>query len=57
MILNRAPVEKGAHFQRFHKAPVHEPLAKFPSGAPMESGVRPLSPPSHVFPYPQKGAP
>jgi hypothetical protein len=55
MILNRALVEKGAHLQSLHKAPVDEPPTKFPSGAPMESDVRPMSPPPRVPPDTQKG--
>jgi hypothetical protein len=57
MLLDRAPVEKGACLQSLHKAPVDEPPTKFPNGVPTESRVRPLSPPPHVLPDPQKGAP
>jgi len=57
MILNEALVEKGAHLQSLNKALVDEPPTKFPSRAPMESDVCPLSPPPHVHPDPQKGAP
>jgi hypothetical protein len=56
MILNRAPVEKGAHLQSLYKAPVDKPPIKIPSGTPMESDARPLSLPPHVLPDPQKGA-
>jgi hypothetical protein len=54
MILNRVPVEKGAHLQSLHKAPVDESPTKFPIGAPMESDVPPLSSRPHVLPDPQK---
>ena len=57
VILNRAPVEKGAHFQSLCKALVEEPPAKFPSGAPTESNVRPLSRPPCILLDPQKEAP
>jgi hypothetical protein len=57
MILNRAPVEKGARLQSFHKAPVDERPTKFTSGTPTENDVHPLSPPPPVHPDPQKGAP
>ena len=57
MILNRAPAEKGARLQSLCKAPVDEPPAKFPGGAPTESNVRPLSPPPHVLLDPQKEPP
>jgi hypothetical protein len=57
MILDRAPVEKGACLQNLHKALVDELPTKFPSGAPTESDIRPLSPPPHVLLDPQKGAP
>jgi hypothetical protein len=57
VILNRAPVEKGVHFQRFHKAPVHELLAKFSSKAPMDSGVRPLALLPMFFQIPRKEPP
>jgi len=57
MILNRAPVEKDARLQSLHKAPVDELPTKFPSGAPTENDVCPLSPPPPVLPDPQKGAP
>jgi len=57
MILNRAPVEKGAHLQCLLKSPVDEPPAKFPSGAPTESDVCPLSPPPPILPDPQKRSP
>jgi len=43
MILNRAPVGKGACLQSLLKFPVDEPPAKFPSRAPMESDFCPLS--------------
>jgi len=56
IILNRAPLEKGASLQSLCKAPVDEPPTKFPSGAPTESDVRHLSPPPHIFPDPHKGA-
>jgi hypothetical protein len=36
MILNRAPVEEGAHLQSFRKAPVDEPPTKFPSRTPQK---------------------
>jgi hypothetical protein len=57
MILNRAPVEEGARLQIFRKSQVDEPPTKFPSWAPTEIDVCPLSPSSHVLPDPQKGAP
>jgi len=57
MILNRAPVEKGACLQSLHKAPVDEPPTKFPSGAPMENDVLPLSSPPDVLPDSQKEPP
>jgi len=57
MIINRAHVEKDARFQSLHKTPVEDPLNKFPNGAPTENDVRPLSPPSHALPDPQKEAP
>ena len=57
MILNRAPVEKGARLKTLHKAPVDEPPTKFPNRAPTENDVHPLSPPLYVLPDPQKGAP
>jgi len=56
MILNRAPVEKGAHLQSLRKAPVDEPPTDFPSGSPAESDVHPQNTPPHVLPDPQKGA-
>ena len=56
VILQRAAVEKGAHLQRLHKAPVDEPPTKFPNGAPTENDVRPLSPSPYVLPDPQKAA-
>jgi len=37
MILNRAPVQKGAHLQSLLKYPVNEHPAKFPSRAPTMS--------------------
>jgi len=43
MILNRAPVEKGASLQSLRKALVDEPPTKFPSGAPTESDVHPCA--------------
>jgi hypothetical protein len=57
MLLNMVPVEKGAHLQSLHKAPVDEAPTKFPNGAPTENDVCLLSPPPHVLPDPQKGAP
>jgi len=57
MILNRAPVEKGARLQGLLKAPVNKPPTKFPNRAPTENDVLPLSPPSRVLPDPQRGAP
>jgi len=57
MILNRAPVEKGARLQSLQKAPVDEPPTKFPNRAPTENDVHPLNPPPPVLLDPQKGAP
>ena len=57
MILNRAPVEEGAHLKSLHKALVDEPPTKFPNGAPTENDVHSLSPPPHILPDPQKGVP
>ena len=51
MLLNRAPVRKGARLQSLLKAQVDEPPT------PTENDVRPLSPRPHVIPDPQKGAP
>jgi len=38
------------------QGPVDEPSTKFPSRAPTESVVRPLSPPPHILPDGRKGA-
>ena len=57
MILNRVPVEKGAHLQNVLKSLVDEPPAKFPSMAPTESDIHPLNPPPHILLDPQKRSP
>jgi len=57
LILNRAPVEKGAHLQSLLNSPVDELPAKFPGRAPTESDVCPLSPPPHILLDPQKSSP
>jgi len=52
ILLNRAPVEKGAHLQSFHETSVDEPPIEFPNGAPwiMMSVPRALLPMSFQIP-------
>ena len=56
MILNRAPVEKGAHLPSLLKTMVNEHSAKFPSVTPTVSDFcsRALL---QILPYPQKRSP
>jgi hypothetical protein len=50
-------VKTVAHLQSLLKSPVDESSAKFPSGAPTDSDVHPLSLPPHILLDAQKWSP